>query len=72
MMLLYGLALYVFLGIVTGAAFVIFGVSQVLPHGATATVGARILILPGAAIFWPYVFMRWCKARGAAKTSSPL
>ncbi len=65
MILLYGLALYVFLGIVTAVAFVIFGVERVLPHGATVTVGARILILPGAAVFWPYVLMRWCKARGA-------
>ena len=62
MILLYGLALYVILGIVTAVAFVIFGVAQVLPHAATMTVGARILWLPGAAILWPYVLMRWCKA----------
>jgi hypothetical protein len=70
MMLLYGLALYALLGIVTAVVFVIFGVSQVLPHSATATVGARILWLPGAAALWPYVLMRWLKARGAPKTRS--
>ena len=65
MILLYGLALYALIGIVTGIAFVTFGVAQVLPH-ATVTVPARILWLPGAAILWPYVLMRWRKARAAA------
>ena len=65
MILLYGLALYALLGIVTAIVFVIFGVSQVLPHSATVTVGARILMLPGAAALWPYVLIRWLKSRSA-------
>jgi hypothetical protein len=64
MILLYGFALYALLGIVTAVLFVIFGVSQVLPHSATVTMGARILILPGAVAFWPYVLIRWLKSRG--------
>ena len=63
-MILYGLALYALLGIVTAVVFVIFGVSQVLPHSATVTVGARILLLPGAAALWPYVLIRWLKSGG--------
>lgn len=70
MILLYGLALYALFGIVTAVAFVIFGVARVLPLSATMTAGARILILPGAAALWPYVLMRWLKARGAPKTRS--
>ena len=66
MIVLYGLALYALIGVVTGLAFVTFGVSQVLPHAATVTAGARILLLPGAAALWPYVLMRWRKARAAA------
>jgi hypothetical protein len=62
--LLYALALYVLVGLVTGVAFVTFGVARVLPH-ATVTAPARILWLPGAAIFWPYVLMRWRKAGGS-------
>ena len=65
MILLYDLAVYASLGIVTAVVFVIFGVSQVLPHAATVTLGARILILPGAAALWPYVLVRWLKSRGA-------
>ena len=65
MILLYGLGLYALIGIVTGIAFVTVGVAQVLPH-TTVTVPARILWLPGAAIMWPYVLMRWRKARATA------
>ena len=66
MILLYGLGLYALLGIVTAAWFVTFGVTQVLPHAATATVGARILWFPGAAALWPVVLTRWLKSRDAA------
>jgi len=63
--LFYGLVLYVVAGVVTGLAFVTVGVGQVFPH-TSATTGARILWLPGAALLWPYVLIRWCQARGAA------
>ena len=62
--LFYGLALYALCGIVTGIAFVTLGVAQVLPH-ASVTAPARILWLPGAAILWHYVLMRWLKSRVA-------
>jgi len=61
MIFLYGLALYVGLGIVTAIAFVTFGVTTVAR--ASMTVGARILLLPGATVLWPYVLGRWLKAR---------
>ena len=59
MILLYGLLLYLLVGLATAAAFVSFGVERVLPHAATMTVGARILLLPGATVLWPYVINRW-------------
>ena len=61
MVLLYGLALYVAIGLVTAVAFVTFGVTRVA-H-ASMTLGARILLLPGATIFWPYIVSRWLKAQ---------
>ena len=66
MVLLYGLGLYALLGIVTAVAFVSFGVTQVLPY--SMTIGARILVLPGAVALWPYVLVRWLntQARKAA------
>lgn len=61
--LLNALALYAAIGLLTALAFVMFGVTRVQP--ASMSLGARILILPGAAALWPYVLMRWIKARRA-------
>lgn len=66
MILLYALALYVLIGLVIAAAFVTVGLPQVLPHSMTATVGARILFIPGATALWPCVLTRWLQARGAS------
>jgi hypothetical protein len=66
MILLYALALYVLIGLVTAVAFVSFGLAQVLPHAMTASLGARILFIPGATVLWPYILIRWLQARGGA------
>ena len=58
--LLNALAVYAAIGVATALAFVTFGVTRVQP--AHVSLGARILILPGAAALWPYVLMRWLKA----------
>ena len=58
--LLNALALYAAVGVVTAVAFVSLGVTRAQP--APVSLGARILILPGAAALWPYVLTRWLKA----------
>jgi hypothetical protein len=58
--LLDALALYAAIGLLTALAFVVSGVTRVQPAGVS--LGARILILPGAAALWPYVLLRWLKA----------
>jgi hypothetical protein len=63
--LLAALAFYAVMGLVTAVLFVTFGVWRVLDPGTTITLGARILWLPGAAGLWPYVLVRWLRARGA-------
>ena len=60
MIVLYAVATYVAIGFVAAAAFVTIGVAQVV-H-CSLTVGARILLLPGATVFWPYVLRRWLKS----------
>jgi hypothetical protein len=57
------LALYAVAGVVTALAFVTFGIARVLPAGTPVTFGARVLLVPGAALLWPYVLLRWMKAR---------
>ena len=61
--LLYAAALYAAIGIVFALAFVAFGVTRVQP--ASVSLGARILLMPGAAALWPYVLKRWLATRGA-------
>lgn len=53
------LALYLLAGLATGIAFVVFGVTRV--QAAPVTVGARILLLPGATALWPLVLSRWLR-----------
>jgi hypothetical protein len=60
--LLGGLLAYGSIGVLTALAFVTFGVVRVLPHPVPVTIGARILLIPGAAALWPYVLYRWAKA----------
>jgi hypothetical protein len=61
MLLLYALALYAAVGVVAAVAFVSFGVTRVQP--LPVSVGARIMLLPGAFALWPYVMARWLASR---------
>jgi len=62
MIILDVLAVYAVVGVVTALAFVTFGIARVLPAGTPMTPGARVLLVPGAALLWPYVLLRWTKA----------
>jgi hypothetical protein len=62
MIFLAAVMLYAVAGLVTAVAFVAFGVTRVLEHPVPVTIGARILLLPGAAALWPYVLLRWLSA----------
>jgi hypothetical protein len=55
--------LYATVGVVTALAFVSFGIGQVLQPPLPATLGARILLLPGSFALWPYILIRWHRAR---------
>jgi hypothetical protein len=57
------LVLYAAAGSVTALAFVSFGIAQVLQPPMPATLGARVLLLPGSFALWPYILIRWWKAR---------
>jgi hypothetical protein len=62
MIVLILLAVYAAVGLAVAVAFVSFGVARVLDEPVPVTVGARLLILPGAAALWPYVLLRWVKS----------
>lgn len=62
MIVLYAFVVYFSIGLAAAVAFVTVGATQVT-H-CSLTTGARILILPGSTVFWPYVLRRWLKSRG--------
>jgi hypothetical protein len=55
------LVAYVAIGLIAGLAFVVVGVVRV--QAAPVTIGARILLLPGATALWPLVLARWLSSR---------
>jgi hypothetical protein len=62
MIVLLALALYAAMGVAIAAAFLVFGVTRVLPDPVPVTLGARIMLFPGTAALWPYVLIRWLKS----------
>lgn len=78
--LLITLGIYMALGLVFGVVFAFLGAKSIDPSAANGTLGFKLLILPGCAVFWPYLLMRWVKKspppeeysahRRAAKRSS--
>ena len=57
------LVVYIAVGVIVALAFVIVGVTQVQPM--PVTLGARVLLWPGAFLLWPYVAARWLRSRGS-------
>ena len=57
------LTLYVALGVAAALAFVTVGVTRM--QLAPVTIGARILLVPGAIALWPLVLSRWLASRRA-------
>ncbi len=58
------LAVYFAVGLPAALAFIALGVTRVQP--APVTIGARILLLPGAVALWPLVLSRWLAARSTS------
>jgi len=62
MIILLAVAVYAAVGVVIAAAFLAFGVTRVLPEPTAVTLGARIILFPGAVALWPYVLIRWLRS----------
>ena len=66
MHVLYGLGAYAAAGLVVGIVFVTYGVTRVLAPPRPASIGARLILLPGAIVLWPLVLYRWMRGGAAA------
>lgn len=53
------LTVYASLGLLFAAAFVWRGVDAVDPMARGASWAFRLLVLPGSAVFWPLLLVRW-------------
>jgi len=54
--------IYLVMGVVFAIAFLLKGITIVDEGAKGATIGFRIIILPGVIIFWPLLFKKWIKA----------
>jgi hypothetical protein len=61
----YALETYAGLGLIFAVVFVWIGVQRLDSEAAGASIGFRLLILPGVAAFWPMFLYRW--RRGIAE-----
>jgi len=52
-------AAYLGLGLVFAVPFVLRGAAAIDPDARGASVGFRLAILPGCAVFWPLLLRRW-------------
>ena len=57
------LGIYLLAGFLFGFAFAFFGARSIDPSAAAGTWGFKLLIIPGCAIFWPYLLQRWLTKR---------
>ena len=64
--LLVGVASYVAAGLAIAIFFLVDGAERILPEPASVTLGARILLLPGAVLIWPVVLRRLLRSRSGS------
>lgn len=57
------LTLYAAMGFVFAIAFLDRGVSRVDGQAAGASLGFRLIILPGVMALWPFLLRRWIRSR---------
>ena len=53
------LGIYLLIGFLFGIVFAFAGVKDIDPAAEQGTLGFKLLIIPGCAIFWPYLLKRW-------------
>ena len=59
---------YIALGLFMAIPFAVWGVSRIDPLAAGAPWSFRLLIVPGTAVFWPLLLVRWITGSVAPPT----
>ena len=68
---LLGLLIYVLMGLAFSIPFVFKGAHKIDPSAIGATLGFKLIIIPGVIIFWPVLLLRWMNGTPPPKESSP-
>lgn len=55
--------IYSLTGLVIAVPFALWGVSKIDDSAREASIGFRLLILPGCAALWPWALVRWLQVR---------
>jgi len=63
--ILSGLAAYCAAGLCFAIAFIFRGAASMDPIAAHATLGFRLILIPGAAALWPWLLRRWIRQHRA-------
>ncbi|MBM3609733.1 MAG: hypothetical protein FJX29_15025 [Alphaproteobacteria bacterium] len=53
------IAAYLVLGFCFALPFAVAGAQRLLPEPAHLSPGARLAVIPGAIMLWPWLLMRW-------------
>ena len=63
--------IYLALGALFALAFAFAGVKRIDADAREGTWGFRVLILPGAALLWPYLIRRWIQGSEPPLENTP-
>ena len=66
---LLALGTYLGVGVLFAVPFAFVGAARIDPDAAGATLGFRLLILPGAVALWPVLLLRWREGGPRAERS---
>lgn len=65
------LGLYLGIGFLFAIVFTLFGGAKAIdPAAVGATLGFRLLIIPGGSIFWPLLLKRWIRKQAPPEEGS--
>lgn len=56
-----GIAIWFVAGLLFALPFALFGAHKLLAAPVSMTLGARLAVIPGAIVLWPYVLWRWLR-----------
>ncbi|MEM9478264.1 MAG: hypothetical protein AAGA58_01240 [Verrucomicrobiota bacterium] len=55
------LGIYLLLGLLVAVPFAFIGAKRIDPAATGGTWGFKLLVIPGAMVFWPLLLKRWIK-----------